>query len=85
MNVRSIKDFPIGIQLMFQQANELLERLDRMEMDYRAWKESEDYHIWEASLEDDIVVEAPIPMQLVAPSRPEAARLRWEERLTANV
>lgn len=85
MDIRSIEDYPSGIQVMFQQAKELLERLDRMELDYLAWKESEDYHVWEASLEDDIVIEAPMPIQLVAPSRPEAARLRWETRLTSHV
>ena len=86
MKMRQLEDYPVGIQTMFQQAQELLERLNRMEMDYREWEASEEYHIWMASLEDDIVVEPSIPLaQLAAPSRPEVARLRWEARLANNV
>lgn len=81
MVIRKLEDYPIGIQTMFEQAKELLERLDRMEMDYRAWESSEDYLVWELSLNDDIIIEQPPTLvQLIAPSRPEAARLRWEAR-----
>lgn len=86
MKMRQLTDYPAGIQTMFQQAQKLLERLNRMEMDYREWETSEEYRIWVASLENDIVVEPPTPLaQLVAPSRPEVARLRWETRLANNV
>ena len=84
--MRQLTDYPIGIQVMFQQAQELLERLDKMETDYREWEESWEYTAWEATLEDDIIVEPPTSLaQLVAPSRPEAARLRWEAQLANNV
>lgn len=83
--MRQLADYPIGIQTMFQQAQELLERLDRMEADYRAWESSDEYITWEAALEDDIIIEPPPTIaQLVAPSRPEVARLRWETRLANN-
>jgi len=83
--MRQLADYPIGIQTMFHQAQELLERLDRMELDYRTWEASEEYLVWEESLEESVIIEPPLTLvQLVAPSRPEAARLRWEARL-ANV
>ena len=84
MKPRQLSDYPSGIQTMFHQAGELLERLNRMEMDYRAWEASDGYRTWQASLDEEVVIEQPVTLaQLVAPSRPEAARLRWEKRVAA--
>jgi hypothetical protein len=80
-----LEDYPIGIQVMLRHAGELLERLDRMEMDYRAWQASEDYRVWEASFEKSITVDLLVaPVEFVAPTRAEVARLQWEARLRAE-
>lgn len=77
-----LEDYPIGIQVMFRQAGELLERLDRMEMDYRAWQASEAGRAWEAAQAEAAPCAATL-LLLSTPSKAEQARLRWEARVRA--
>lgn len=77
-------DYPPGVQVMFRQAAELIERLDRMEMDYRAWQASEAGRAWEVAQQvDEPGLCAGTLLLLGTPSRAEQARRRWEARARA--
>jgi len=69
-----LQDYPPGVQVLLRQAGELIERLDRIEKDYRAWQASEAGRTWEA----DQLCAGKLLLPSTALSRAERARQRWE-------
>ena len=59
---QQLEHYPPDVRVLLQQAGELLEQLDRMERDFRAWEETQ------------VVKRAQLP----PPSFADAARLQWK-------
>lgn len=85
---RSIKDYPIGVQDLLRWAGYHLEQLDKLEREFRAWEQAQD--IDSVQLMTLNMVADSFKAQRrrdalqgpYAPSGAEAARLRWEMRIS---